>query len=119
VSATSPAVRSRRLGVVLGELEALAEQVAREDLPELFAGLERVRWTAELRLSIPPAGAIDESPRPLMTAKQLADLLVVSTAEVYRLAKGELRSAAVEVGAGALRFDPRRIEQFLEARRRG
>jgi hypothetical protein len=51
-------------------------------------------------------------------AEQVADRLQVSEAQVYRFAKTALRSAAVEVGPGTLRFDPDRLARFIEARRR-
>lgn len=61
----------------------------------------------------------DSAPRPLLTVEQVASLLGgISEAQVYRMAKGALRSAAVDVGEGTLRFDPERIERFVEARRR-
>jgi len=57
--------------------------------------------------------------RPLLTSEQVAEILGVSVEQVYRLAKGQLRAAAVEVGEGTLRFDVGRVERFIEARRRG
>jgi hypothetical protein len=107
-----------RLRQLLGGLEAVVGAFDREALPEVFAGLERLRRQAELRLAVvPPPG--NTGLRALLTAKDVATLLQVSPTEVYRLAKVELRAAAIDVGEGTLRFDPRRVDRFLEARRRG
>lgn len=83
----------------------------------MFVGLERARWTAQARFLRPAAdsGALP----PLLTAEQVAEVLGVSVEQIYRLAKRQLRSAAVEVGEGTLRFDPARVARFIEVRRRG
>ncbi len=88
------------------------------ELPEFLADVERAKWTVQLRLATvsPPATAERE---PLLTAEQAAGRLQVSEGLVYRLAKTALRSAAVEVGPGTLRFDPDRLARFIEGRRRG
>jgi len=113
-----PGGRKDRLEALLNGLEGLAEEFGLEELPGLFAGLERVRRVAELRLiPLPPRPDSDAAP-PLLTAGQLARLLSVSGAKVYRLAKKELRSATIEVGESSVRFDPVRVKRFLEARRR-
>jgi hypothetical protein len=102
---------------VYAGLARLAEEVPVENLPGFFAELERARWTAQLRLHA-PAPTLDA--RPLLAVEDVARLLgEISEAQVYRLAKGALRSAAVEVGQGTLRFDPGGVERFIEARRRG
>jgi hypothetical protein len=87
-------------------------------LPEFLAEVERAKWTARLRIAAarPPATGWRE---PLLTAEQVAGRLQVSEAQVYRLAKTALRSAAVEVGPGTLRFDPDRLARFIGSRRRG
>jgi hypothetical protein len=113
-----PGGQRDRLEAVLGALEGLVAEFGREELPGLFAGLERVRRVAELRLIPVPPRAGSDAARPLLTADRLAELLAVSTAQVYRLAKKELRSAAIEVGEETLRFDPARVKRFLESRRR-
>jgi hypothetical protein len=102
---------------VYAGLARLAESIAAEDLPGFFAEIERARWTARLRLQ---AQATQNKPRVLLTVEETSRLLGgVSEGHVYRMAKGPLRSAAVEVGEGTLRFDPERVERFIEARRRG
>lgn len=76
------------------------------------------KWTGQFRVAAvrPPATGGRE---PLLTAAQVAGRLQVSEAQVYRLAKTALRSAAVEVGLETLRFDPDQLARFIEARRRG
>jgi len=103
---------------VYAGLAHLAETIASEDLPGFFAELERARWTARLRLQTP--ATTTNGPRPLLTVEETSRLLGgISEAQVYRMAKAALRSAAVEVGEGTLRFDPAQVERFIEARRRG
>ncbi len=71
---------------------------------------------ARLRIAVrPPTTGGRES---LLTAEQARVGFKVSEAQVYRLAKTALRSAAVEVGPGTLRFDPDRLARFIEVRRR-
>lgn len=54
----------------------------------------------------------------LLTQAEAADLLRVSVRSLYALRKtGRLR--AVIVGPGAVRFDPRDIDQFIAASREG
>ena len=109
-----PAVN--RAAVYAGLLR-LAEEVPTEDLPGFFAELERARWTARLRLQTP---ATASGLRSLLTVEETSRLLGgISEAQVYRMAKGALLSAAVDVGEGTLRFDPEGVERFIEARRRG
>jgi hypothetical protein len=101
-------------------LLALARELPYEELSGFFAEVERARSTALLRV----ASRREETTRvsglkPLLTAETLGAVLGVSEAQIYRLAKGVLRSAAIEVGEGTLRFDPDRIERFIEVRRRG
>jgi hypothetical protein len=99
-------------------LRDLAAEVSAGELPEFLAEVERARWTAQLRVGAvrPLATGGRES---LLTAEQVADWLQVSEAQVYRLAKTALRSAAVEFGPGTLRFDSARLARFIEGRRRG
>ncbi len=105
-----------RLASLLRELEAIAGEVPIESLPSFFGGLERARWVAQLRISTAPLSG--RTAEPLLTVEQLCARFGVSKAQVYRLAKTHLRSAVVEVGEGTLRFDPDRLERFIEARRR-
>lgn len=108
---------SADLAAVYAGLLRLADEIPVEDLPGFFAELERARWTAQLRLQAP---ATQSGPRPLLSVEETARLLGgISEAQVYRMAKGALRAAAVEVGEGTLRFDPERVGRFIEARRRG
>jgi len=107
-----------RLAAALRELETVAGEISEESLPDLFAGIERVRWMSQRRISAaPPAPS---RPAALLTADQVATRLGgVSRAQVYRLAKTALRSAVVDVGEGTLRFDADRLARFIESRRRG
>lgn len=108
--------RAADAAAVYAGLLRLAEEIATENPPDFFAELERARWTAQLRLQVP---ATLSGPRPLLTVGETSRLLGgISEAQVYRMAKGALRSAAVEVGEGTLRFDPQGVERFIEARRR-
>jgi hypothetical protein len=114
--ASVSSARSADAAAVYAGLARLAEAIPSEDLPGFFGELERARWTAQLRLQ---AAASPGSPRPLLTVEEISRLLGgVSEAQVYRMAKGALRSAAVDVGEGTLRFDPGRVDRFIEARRR-
>lgn len=101
----------------VAEILRLAAELPLEDLPELFAGLERARWVAQLRVGGGTAGQAI-TVRPLLTADQVGERLGISEPNVYRRAKTDLRHAAVEVGPGQLRFDADAIERFIEARRR-
>lgn len=105
---------------VYSALLRLAEEVPPGDLPSFFAELERARWTAQLRNeALLRAAPEKRDPRRLLTAEELAETLRVSTGQIYRMAKGALRSAAVEVAEGTLRFDSERVARFLESRLRG
>jgi hypothetical protein len=99
-------------------LHDLASEVSAGDLPEFLAEVELAKWTVLLRIALirQPATGARES---LLTAEQVAGRLRVSEAQVYRLAKAGLRSAAVEIGEGTLRFDPDRLARFIDSRRRG
>ena len=110
-----------RPAAIYAGLLQMAEDLPSEDLPGFFAELERARWIARLRLEVAGRGAAqDSAPKPLLAVEQVAALLGgISEGQVYRMAKGVLRSAAVDVGEGTLRFDPVQIERFIEARRRG
>jgi phytoene/squalene synthetase len=112
----NPAAENRKQ--LYAALRDLADVVSAADLPEFLAEIEQAKWTAQLRVAAvrPPATGERE---PLLTAEQVAARLQVSEAQVYRLAKTALRSAAVEVGPGTLRFHPDRLARFIEARRRG
>lgn len=108
-----------RLATLSASLGQALQELPREDLPTFFAELERLRRTAELRLH-PSAGPTDPPfglPH-LLDAKQTAAILAVDTATVYRMAKGALRSAVVEIGEGTLRFEASGLRRFIEARRR-
>jgi uncharacterized protein with von Willebrand factor type A (vWA) domain len=99
-------------------LRDLADDVSAGELPEFLAEIERARWTAKLRIAAAASPAAERR-EPLLTAEEVAGRLQVSEAQVYRLAKTALRSAAVEVGVGTLRFDPDRLARFIDSRRRG
>ena len=103
---------------LLRALEALASEMPVESLPDLFAGLTRVSWTARLRLQAPPAASEPSTRRGLMTADQAAEYLAISRSDVYRRSKADLRSATVEMGPGQLRFDPEALDRIVRARRR-
>ena len=105
-----------RLATVPRELEAIVGQLPIQSLPDVAAGLERIRWTGQLRL----LATFESSDRPLLTVEQIGVRLGgVSKAQIYRLAKTNLRSAVVEIGEGTLGFDPARVDRFIELRRRG
>jgi hypothetical protein len=113
LNAANPATESREQ--LYAALRDFAAEVSAGDLPEFLAELERAKWTARLRVAAvrqPATGGRE----PLLTAEQVAARLQVSEAQVYRLAKAALRSAAVEVGPGTLRFDPDRLARFIEAK---
>lgn len=115
--AAVPGDLSAARAAVYAGLLRLAEEIPAGDLPAFFAALEHARWIAQLRLQAP---STPSDSRPLLTVEETARLLGgISEAQVYRMAKGALRAAAVEVGEGTLRFDPERVERFIEARRRG
>lgn len=115
--AAASRVESPAAAVVYAGLLRLAEEIPVEALPGFFAELERASWTARLRLHVPAAA---NGPHSLLTVEETAQVLGgISDAQIYRMAKGVLRSAAVDVGEGTLRFDQERIERFIEARRRG
>jgi len=107
-----------RREVLLRGLEAIAAELPVESLPDLFAGLERVRWTATLRLRASPAVAEPPVRRGLITVEQAAEYLAISRSDVYRRSKTDLRPAAVEMGPGQLRFDPEALDRIVRARRR-
>ena len=110
--------REGRLEALLGALATLAGELGREEFPDFFAGLERVRRVAEFLLIPSPPDLASGAMQPLLSAERLAELFGVSTTQVYRMAKGSLKPAAIDLGVGTLRFDPARIKRFLEARRR-
>jgi predicted DNA-binding transcriptional regulator AlpA len=114
---SSPDLIARKAEVYAG-LSALAQELPLEDLSELVGELARAQAIASLRYS----GSEDRQKRTeggLLTVEQVAARLGgISEAQVYRLAKTGLRSAAVDVGEGTLRFDPARVDRFIEARRR-
>ncbi len=87
----------------------------------MLAGLSLARAQAIATLRYSRAGARAERTEDgLLTVEQVAAHLGgISEAQVYRLAKTGLRAAAVDVGEGTLRFDPVRLDRFIEARRRG
>ena len=115
-----PSGASPEAVAVYAGLRRLAEEIAVEELPGFFAELERAHWAARLRTeSSVAAGAVGNGLNPLLTVEQLAEMLQVSTGQVYRMAKGPLRPAAVEIAEGTLRFDPAKLHRFIEARRRG
>ncbi len=114
----SPDDLGARRDDLLRGLEALVAELPTGSLPELFAGLERVRWTAKLRLQAPPPAGEPSLRRGLMTAEQAAEYLAISRSDVYRRSKRDLRSAAVEMGPGQLRFDPEALDRIVRARRR-
>ena len=100
---------------VIAEVGRLAAELPLDELPELFAGLERSRWIAQLRVG---SRAALPSPqrRRLLTVAEVAELLRISETNVYQRAKTDLRSAALNVGPGQLRFDADRVDRFLAAR---
>jgi len=114
--ARRPATGSRR-EQIYSALRDFAAEVSAGDLPDFLAEIERAKWTALLRVATvqPPVTGDRE---PFLTAEHVASRLQVSEAQVYRLSKTVLRSAAVEVGPGTLRVDPVRLARFIEARRR-
>jgi predicted DNA-binding transcriptional regulator AlpA len=99
-------------------LRESAASVSAGDLPEFLAELERAKWTAKLRIATAASPAAERR-EPLLTVEQVAGRVQVSEAQVYRLAKTALLSAAVEIGEGTLRFDPDRLARFIDSRRRG
>jgi len=107
-----------RKAEVYTDLSALAQELPLEDLPELAGELARAQAVASLRYS--RSGVLQKHAEGgLLTVEQVAARLGgISEAQVYRLAKTGLRSAAVDVGEGTLRFDPARVDRFIEARRR-
>jgi hypothetical protein len=116
LNASRPATVGRR-EQLYAALRDLAAEVSAGDLPEFLAEVERAKWTARLRIAavrLPATGGRE----PLLTVEQVAGRLQVSEAQVYRLAKTALRSAAVEIGPGTLRFDPDRLARFIDSRRR-
>lgn len=59
-----------------------------------------------------------EAKKALMKIGDVAERLGISVPHAYRLAQtGEIPS--VRLGKGAVRFDPRDVEAFIEAHRRG
>lgn len=114
VSASSSA--EGRFLAVMAEVDALAAELPRERLPDLFGGLERVRRVAELRLIGEKSGP---QPNPgLLDVADVAGMLKITKQTVYRWAKTTLRFGVVDAGEGTLRFDPRKIQKFIESRRR-
>jgi hypothetical protein len=112
-----PGRATSETAAVYADLLRLAGEIAVEEIPGFFAELERAGWTARLRLQAPAALS---GSRPLLTVEETARLLGgISEAQVYRMAKGALRSAAINVGEGTLRFDAERMDRFIDARRRG
>jgi helix-turn-helix protein len=103
---------------LLRGLEVLAGGLPTGSLPDLFAGLERVRWAARLRLQAPSAASEPPPRRELMTADQAAEYLAISRSDVYRRSRTDLRSTAVQMGPGQLRFEPEALDRIIRARRR-
>jgi len=117
LSVVSPDLSARK-AEVYAALVALAEELPLEDLPELTGELARTQAIASLRYSNSRSRE-KRAEGGLLTVEQVAARLGgISEAQVYRLAKTGLRAAAVDVGEGTLRFDPARIDKFIEARRR-
>ncbi len=97
---------------------ALAEQTPVEALPELVGRLAQAQALAALRLAT-ATRQTERVENSLLTVEEVAGLLRISEANVYARAKTDLRGAAVDVGAGQLRFDRARVHRFIDARRRG
>src|SRR5688572_11385060 len=98
---------SAQAAAVYAGLLRLADEIPVESLAGFFAELERARWTAQLRLQ---SAAAVSGPRPLLTVEETSRLLGgISEAQVYRMAKAALRSAAIDVGEGTLRFDADKV----------
>jgi excisionase family DNA binding protein len=106
-----------RLKAVMAEVDALAQELPAEKLPDLFGGLEHGKRVAELRLASPLR--VPEVNVPLLTVAETADLLKVTKATIYRWTKGKLRNAVVKIGDGSIRLDSKKIQKFIEGSRVG
>jgi len=115
--AASGSIAARKTDV-FAAVETLAAELPLEEIPDLVGQLARAQAVTALRLSQAASGSKTEPDRPLLTVEELAAKLRISEQNVYARAKTDLRSAAVDVGSGQLRFDADRINRFVEARRR-
>jgi predicted DNA-binding transcriptional regulator AlpA len=103
---------------------AAIEQAARnstlEDLPAIAALVlgSAARIDREISLRIAAAARLAPAAllRPLLTVPEVSRLLRISSGEVYRRAKEDLKPATVALGPGGLRFDPRELEKLIRSR---
>jgi predicted DNA-binding transcriptional regulator AlpA len=101
-------------------LERAARDSALEDLPAIAAlvagAAARVERDISLRIAVAARSAPAALLRPLLTVPEVSKLLRISSGEVYRRAKEDLKPATVALGPGGLRFDPRELEKLIRSR---
>jgi predicted DNA-binding transcriptional regulator AlpA len=107
-----------RLSAALRELEEIADDIKAGTSPDLFAGLERVRRIAELRivaLSRPPAEIVPSvGPDRLLKAEELAERLAVPLDWVYRHQRQ--LPFRVRVGSRLVRFSESGFQRWVRTR---
>lgn len=101
-------------------LEHAAEGCPLEFLPAVAALVLGSAARIDRQISLRIAAAARPAPasllRPLLTVPEVSRLLRISTGEVYRRAKEDLKPATVALGPGGLRFDPRELEKLIRSR---
>jgi hypothetical protein len=114
---SQPARPAERVHQLARALQDELSTLRRSDLPVFFAAVEELRRRAELQLSLAGETPVVRIPR-LLDAKATAAMLGVDVVTIYRMARTSLRSAAVQLAEGTLRFDEDRLRSFIESRRR-
>ena len=107
------------LSPIIDEFERLVQRADRAQIPALLGELERVRAMAWMQLSAPQvATRAPARPRPgkdrLLSAKEAAELLAVSTRWVYDHADD---LGGQRLTPRCLRFSESALRRWLEARR--
>jgi predicted DNA-binding transcriptional regulator AlpA len=104
----------RPLEAVLSDLEAQAQHLSVERLPQFLGSLARVAATAQQRLLLPSLSLPAEGEDRLLKAEEAATRLGTTRDYLYRNA-GKL-PFTVRLGPGQLRFSERGIQKFIRSR---